>query len=396
MQKDFWIEKLQSKRRHTRLKAIKKLAKDWTFDWCDEIPETRNANVQFRTCYSGFDRMPAFVAYYAAKFSQPVFGMVDYASLAGAEELRLSCRMTGGVYFCGAEVSVRTAGGEKIRAMAFGVPRKLRKKFHAALAPYRAAHREYVLDLAGKINARLKKYGVHIEAKDAFLSLKKQKVYAERLLYGKFAEAVIEKYATGEKILAFLDEAGVELTEEMRLTLADRANSLYENDLAYALFCGLKIRRPEEKAFSLKEFASLCGKFGAICSAEASGADPAVLDELAAEGATSATIAMSDDEKTLSDFYDACFARDLIPLARTVIDHSRKKIDSYFGNEELARKYRETTLAIVGHEISASIRGEDGIFGEEGGEGASSLADRVRLYSRIGSKGGMYKLEKRK
>ena len=79
-----------------------------------------------------------------------------------------------------------------------------------------------------------------------------------------------------------------------------------------------------------------------------------------------------------------------------MIDHSRKKIDSYFGNEELARKYRETTLAIVGHEISASIRGEDGIFGEEGGEGASSLADRVRLYSRIGSKGGMYKLEKRK
>ena len=214
MQKDFWIEKLQSKRRHTRLKAIRKLAKEWVFDWCDEIPETRNANVQFRTCYSGFDRMPAFVAYYAAKFSQPVFGMVDYASLAGAEELRLSCRMTGGVYFCGAEVSVRTAGGEKIRAMAFGVPRKLRKKFHAALAPYRAAHREYVLDLAGKINARLKKYGVHIEAKDAFLSLKKQKVYAERLLYGKFAEAVIEKYATGEKILAFLDEAGVELTED--------------------------------------------------------------------------------------------------------------------------------------------------------------------------------------
>ena len=388
MQKDLWIEKLQSKRRHTRVKAIRKLAKAGAFEHYDEIPETRNVNVQFRTCYSGFDRMPAFVAYYAAKFSQPVFGMVDYASLAGAEELRLSCRETGGVYFCGAEVYVKTAGGEKIRATAFGVPRKLRKKFHAALAPYRDAHRDYVLDLAGKINARLKKYGVHIDEKNAFLPMKKQKVYGERLLYGKFAEAAIEKYATGEEILAFLDEAGAELTEEMRLALADKANPLYENDLAYALYRGLKIRRPEEKSFSLKDFASLCGKFGAICSAEVSCADPAVLNELAAEGVTSATLALTDAEKLLSDFYDACFAGNLIPLARTVIDHSRRKIDSYFGNEELSRKYRETALAIVGHEISASIRGEDGIFGEERGEGASSLAGRVRLYSRIGSKGG--------
>lgn len=386
MNQDLWIGKLKSKYRFVRLKSVGRLSENG--GECEDLPELRNLNVQFRTRYTGYDRTPSFVAYYASKFSLPVFGVTDYASFAGAEELRLACRTTGGVYFCGAEAEVSAASGEKVRALALAVPHGNAKGFHATLAPCRDAKKEYVLAYADKFNSRLKKYGIRIEARDIPSSFGGEKIYTDRLLYGALARAVMEKYSEGEEILAFLEETGAELSEPVRLELSDRANPLYENDLSYALYHGLKVRPPEQKFMPLADFAALCDEYGAICSVVTDGRSPSFLDGIRKEGARSATVGLAGtDAATLTSFYDECLSRGMIPLARTVVDGARKKLNEDFPDAGLSRKYRETVLAVVGHEISTSIRGEDGIFDGIDPTDSAALAEKIRLFSRIGSKG---------
>ena len=66
--------------------------------------------------------------------------------------------------------------------------------------------------------------------------------------------------------------------------------------------------------------------------------------------ARSATVGLAGtDAATLTSFYDECLSRGMIPLARTVVDGARKKLNEDFPDAGLSRKYRETVLAVVGH-----------------------------------------------
>ena len=86
-------------------------------------------------------------------------------------------------------------------------------------------------------------------------------------------------------------------------------------------------------------------------------------------------------------FYDKCIAAGIIPLARMVCDYPKKKLVCEFADEKTAEAYRETTFAVIGHEISSSLDIADGLFSDRSIENTPDLKDRLRLFSRIGLKG---------
>ena len=70
-----------------------------------------------------------------------------------------------------------------------------------------------------------------------------------------------------------------------------------------------------------------------------------------------------------------------------VCDYPKKKLVHEFKDEKTAELFRETTFAVIGHEITASLNVKDGMFSERSTENTPDLKDRIRLFSRIGLKG---------
>lgn len=93
------------------------------------------------------------------------------------------------------------------------------------------------------------------------------------------------------------------------------------------------------------------------------------------------------DDFDARTFYDKCIAANILPIARMVCDYPKKKLVREFGDEETASLYRETTFAVIGHEISSSLDPCDGMFSGITLEHTPSLKERIRLFSRIGLKG---------
>jgi hypothetical protein len=114
------------------------------------------------------------------------------------------------------------------------------------------------------------------------------------------------------------------------------------------------------------------------------------LDEFLAEvkalGLNSATAEFSSNQEFMREFYDKCMAQGILPIIRTLVAHPRKRLDGTFEDQELAKKYKDNALCIVGHEISSSINQEDGMFSSKTLEQFPTLEERIKLYSRVGTK----------
>lgn len=386
MQNEQLVAKLNDKRLKARLKALKALSLNeettqTTYD------EDRNINYVFRTVYSCFDRTPSLAVYYTNKFGMPLTAIVDYASLSSAEELIKAEKITGGLYYCGAEVAVKTKEGKRIILSAVGVPHKNVKAFNDELSCYRNKRLAYTNALREKLNARFKKYSISLPY--AFWSLfGRIKTTSLEDLYVNLANNVMQKYATGKEIVDFLlNDLKLELSEEDLKKLEDVSSTLYVFDLAYALKNKLSIKHPEEELNTAEHFLSLCNKYGAISSATYKGGD---LDEFLKEvkllGVNSVTAEFSSDQAFMSEFYEKGLNLGLLPIVRTLVAHPRKRLDGKFEDLELAKKYKDNALCIVGHEISSSINSEDGMFSENTIKQFPTLEERIKLYSRVGTK----------
>ncbi|MBR2336727.1 MAG: hypothetical protein IKA61_02150 [Clostridia bacterium] len=386
MQNEQLVAKLNDKRLRVRLKALKTLCLDESFS-NTPYGEDRNINYVFRTVYSCFDRTPSLAVYYTKKFSMPLTAIVDYASLSSAEELIKAEKLTGGLYYCGAEVAVKIAEDKRIILSAVGVPHKNVKAFNDDLSSYRAKRLAFTNALREKLNARFKKHSISLPY--AFWSLfGKIKTTSLEDLYVNLASEVMKKYQSGKDVTEFLlNDLKIELTEEELKKLEDSSSTLYVFDLAYALKNKLVIKQPVEDLNTASDFIALCKKHGAMSSATYKGGD---LDEFLKEvkqlGINSATAEFSNDQAFMRDFYDKCLSLGVLPVIRTLVAHPRKRLDGSFEDLELAKKYKDNALCIVGHEISASINPEDGMFSRKTVEQFPSLEERIKLYSRVGTK----------
>ncbi|MBR2385198.1 MAG: hypothetical protein IKA99_06315 [Clostridia bacterium] len=386
MQNEQLVAKLNDRRLRVRLKALKTISLNET-STKTHYDANRNINYVYRTVYSCFDRTPSLAVYYTKKFGMPLTAIVDYASLSSAEELIKAEKIIGGLYYCGAEVAVQTKDGKRIILSAVGIPHKNVKAFNEDLSSYRNKRLAFTNSLREKLNARFKKYNISLPY--AFWSLfGTVKTTSIEDLYVNLATNVMQKYQTGEAITSFLlNDLGLSLSEEDLKKLEDSSSTLYVFDLAYALKNKLVIKQPEESLNKAEDFIGLCNKYGAISSATFKGGN---LDEFLAEvkslGLNSATAEFSNDQAFMQEFYDKCMTLDILPIVRTLVAHPRKRLDGTFEDLELAKKYKDNALCLVGHEISSSINPEDGMFSQKTIEQFPTLEERIKLYSRVGTK----------
>ncbi|MBQ7374060.1 MAG: hypothetical protein IJW64_05830 [Clostridia bacterium] len=387
MQNEQLVAKLNDKRMKTRLKALKALTQDGETQTL-AFEKDSNINCVFRTVYSCFDRSPSLAVYYTYKFGMPLTGLVDYASLSSAEELIKAEKFAGGTYYCGAEVAVKSPKGERIVLSAVGIPHKNVKAFNDDLAPYRSQRLAFTNALREKLNSKFKKYSISLPY--AFWSLfGAVKTTSVEDLYVNLASKIVEKFKTADLINKFLiEDLGFEFLEDESKKLSDETSTLYLFDLSYALKNKLKIKLPEEQLHTAEHFLSLCEKYGAISSATFKGGDlDEFLSNLKALNINSATAEFSaNDQGFMQEFYDKCMQNGILPFVRTLVSHPRKKPDNKFTDVELAVKFNDTASCIVGHEISSSINPEDGMFTKTTAERFPSLEERIKLYSRVGTK----------
>ncbi|MBE5742451.1 MAG: hypothetical protein E7360_03915 [Clostridiales bacterium] len=386
MQNEQLVAKLKDKRLRVRLKSLKALLLN---SGKEENPIERdnkaNVNNVFRTVYSCFDRTATFSVYYANKFDMPLTAVVDYASLSSAEELIKAEKLTGGLYYVGAEVYAKNGDNQKVVMSAIGVPHSNIKSFNDELATYRNNRLAYTNSLREKLNSKFKKYSLSLPV-DFWSFFGAIKTTSLEDLYVNLADKIIKKFISGDKIIEFLsNELGFELTEDETKKLEDVSNLLYVVDLAYALFNHLKIKLPDENLKNAIHFISLCQKYGAISSLIYRGGDlNAFIETAKSLKVNSATMPFTKATEPLMDeFYDKCLDNGILPLVRTVISHPRHLMDGVFKDEETAKKFNETAYCVVGHEISSSINPDDGMFTDSTSKKFPTLEERIKIFSRI-------------
>lgn len=246
MQDEQLVSNLRNKGRFSRLSALKKLAASEDF----KPEQNRKANFNFhcRTEYSCFGSTPSLEAYRLMKNGFPAVAIVDYASLSGAKELMKAEKILGGLYYIGAETDVEDEKGAPVRMISMGIPHKNVKAFNFDLFFYRKIQNDFTDQLLGKLNSRLKKYGITVSTppRSFFKTTSTEDVFV------CLADAIIEKFRTADKITAFItQDLGISLSEYDEKRLEDTANVYYEIDLAATLFFNYKMKLPPRK---LKKF----------------------------------------------------------------------------------------------------------------------------------------------
>ena len=389
MQKEQLVSKLMDKRMRIRLKALKELTADETDATQTKLPAENFINYAYRTVYSCFDRTASLAVYYSEKFSCPLTAIIDYASLASVDELVKAQKIVGGLYYSGAEVKVKGPSGKKISLIALAVPHQNAKAFNDELGAFRNKRLAYTNALREKLNVRFKKYSITLPY--AFWSFfGAVKTTSTEDLYVNLANCIIEKFKTGESILNFLtSELKFELSDDEVKKLYDETSTLYLYDLAYCLYVNLKIKEPDIELGKWNDFIALSNKYGAISSLIYKYGDLDEFISLAKEiGAMAGVMEFNgQNQAIMQEFYDKCLSVGILPIVKSTVGHPRTKLDLNFNDEELAIKYKETTLCLVGHEISSSISVEDGMFSPSTISRFPTLEERIKLYSRVGSKG---------
>lgn len=387
---DNLIENLSSAKSKKRIRAFKKLMTSSDFI-AEPLPENRNLNVQVRTIYSGAERTPALTVYNAKRLSLPMVAIVDNSSLKAAEELHKTAEPIDVAFYGGAEVSVALDNSTRIGAIALGIPYKQAKRFDEDLSDYRRLKLNYIKKTADKLNSLFKRFGIKISRTEKE-NVAKSDFDGVGSIYSLLADEIMKKYATADEIMKLLtDKLKLNLDESFIAALKDVSNSLYKEDLAKALEESLDLKSEPEKCKSYKHFISLTLASGGIPSAVYSGNEAgaeAFIKKVADLGFLSVTV-NHGNEALANTVYEKCIENDMLPLCRILIDYSRNKADLDFENTDLAVKFNECAYAVVGHEICTAINFFDGLFSKENVKTIPGIADRIRLYSRIGAKGSI-------
>lgn len=382
MQNEKLVEILGKKRKKARIKAISVFAKEHYSGQFD-APANSGFHFAFRSNYSGADKSPSLCVYHAKKFGLPVAAIADFCSLKGVAEFYKAEDALGGVYFCGTEVPV-DALGEKRSLLAVGIPHGSEKRFDKDLKPFY----EHRVAKAKRTFAYLTKKGAAFGIKTDEKAAKK--IISEDRAFLVFAENAVASLKEESAVRAFLENAfGADNGDGKLDVLSDFSNPLYISDLAEITASLIPEGEIRETLENYSRFSLLADKYNSVCLLvyKGEGAETAA-DTAAALGAKGVAIDPEKfGEKRAAEVYAACEKADMIAVALTTVSSPRKKFDFAFSDEGLAKKFLLNSLAIAGHEISASINPADGLFSPSQSAKTASFAEKIRLFSRIGSKG---------
>lgn len=379
MQKEQLIDNLNCRGSRKRLNALTNLCKNDE----DDAPARSSDTAQFRSVYTGFSFTPSMCAYKAKQTGVSVAGLVDYASLKGADEFSKALKITGVAGYIGVGINSRVKG-MRIALQAIGVPHKNIKALHKNLADARnlkAAHVNRQRELINKKTDNLRFY------LPPELLLFKNRTQSAENLYNALATKITDRYKSGDEVVAYLTgELSFDLSEDRKSKLADRANPLYKYDLAETLRAYLGVKDLPEKTMRAEDFVSVCDAAGAISVAVYNAAPLNEFLGACKKIGVKAVCIEPDRENagvTPAEFYDRAFAEGFLPLSRKVIDRPRKKPIDANPSKDVADKYLESSLAVCGHEIAASISQSDGLFSEKTVSSLPDFAARIKLFSKI-------------
>lgn len=379
MQSEQLVENLQSAFLSKRVAAIKALS-------AENRPSDENdlscVSAHYRTVYSGFDYTPSMAAYKALHGGVLAAAVIDYASLSGAKEFASACKTANVAYYIGTGVKTDVEG-RRLNLLALGVPISSVKAMHKSLAEARALKAKRVNFLRESINAKCGKFRLYLPP--TLKILKKAKADSAENLYKALAEKIARAYDDEEAVKTFLTEKlGFTLSGEDGEKLSDKSSALYLSDLAAVLREGLGFKDMREKVASAQEFVSSAKKFGAIPTAVYDGS---VTDEFLSRvkklGVKCVCIEYDKHPVNLREFYDKAISAGILPLARKVMDRPRKKVVQPQTDEETFALYKECSLALCGHQISADVSLADGLFGEKTINSLPDLKARIKLFSKI-------------
>ncbi len=204
-------------------------------------------NNHIHTTFSFSPYSPAAAVYAARAEGLCTAGIVDHDSIAGAREFLAAAKLVGIPVTIGMECRASMEGtlleGRRTNnpdqdgvsyVTLQGVPHKEIEKLNDWFAPYREKRNERTAKMCANINALLGAYGIKLDFEKDVLPLSEYKNgggVTERHLMMALSKAMIKTQGKGESLIAFLEKAGLSLSEKQKNMLRDQAYPFYEYDL---------------------------------------------------------------------------------------------------------------------------------------------------------------------
>ncbi|MCL1951695.1 MAG: PHP domain-containing protein [Oscillospiraceae bacterium] len=404
--------------RETRLQALQTLV----------ASEPRPApggwvNNHIHTCYSFSPYSPSAAVYYARKAGLDTAGIMDHDSVGGCAEFLRAGDIAGMPVTTGFELRVRMDAtpfrGRTLNSpdqpsiayvAAHGIPHQKYAACEAFLAPRRELRNLRNRRMVEKLNSLLAGLGLTLDFDRDILPLSRYQdggSVTERHILCGLSNAILANYGPGEAVIAFLrDRLEIPLSEKVAGYLRDSANPHYLYDLLGALKSGLLPRfyiDATDECPDVREFLRFAREIGAIAAyaylgdvadsptgdKKAQAFEDSFLEELCGflrqSGFQAVTYMPSRNTMgQLRRVMALCEAHGLFQISGEDINTSRQSFICPTLAQPAFRHLNTATWVLIGHELAASRRLEDGMFSEETVRKYPSLAERIPNFEAIG------------
>ena len=389
-------------------------------------------NNHIHTCYSFSPYSPSAAVYYARKAGLVTAGIMDHDSVGGCAEFAQAGAIAGMPVTTGFELRVRmdatpfrgrTLNSPDQQSIAYvaahGIPHQKYAACEAFLAPRRQLRNERNRQMVERLNSllagRARPDGVRSLALDFDNDILPLSRYqdggsvTERHILCGLSKVVIEKYGPGEPAIAFLqDQMGIPLSEKAQACLRDAGNPHYLYDLIGALKSGLLPRfyiDATDECPDVHEFLRFIDDIGAIAAyaylgdvtdsitgdKKAQAFEDSCLEALFGflkqSGFHAVTYMPSRNTmEQLRRVMTLCEAHELFQISGEDINTSRQSFLCPALAQPAFRHLNTAAWVLIGHEVLAGQRIENGMFSEETVLKCPSLAQRIPIFEAAGKR----------
>ncbi len=419
-----FIKKLNNRNKFNRLEAVKAIASLIEKGEISRI-ESKEVNNHVHTIYSFSPYSPSSAAFFAWKAGLQTIGIMDHDSIAGGEEMKLSCKMLGLASTVGCEIRVnfdhtklegRQLNSPDSKNIAYIAIHGISSRQFASTSHFlrpiheRRNHRNRLM--VDRMNQLMADYDIEkIDYQKDIYSLSQAGEggsITERHLLFALANKIIKKNGKGERLLYFLKkQLKIDIPEKIVHYLMDESNNNYIYDLVGILKSSymeeIYIEPNKEECVSVYEAIHFAHSIDAIPAYAYLGDvlesptgdkksqkfEDDYLDELFDEikriGFKAVTyMPPRNTLQQLQRLQRLCHQHNLMEISGVDINHPRQ---SFNCPEILKPQFHhlvDMTWALITHEKLAHLNSIYALFHQENPLRDQPLIERLQIYSAIG------------
>lgn len=415
------INNLNNKNVRKRLKNLKKIKKLEKKD-ASLIPKPRefDANNHIHTFYSFSPYSPTQAVFKAYNCGLITMGIIDHDSVGGVREFIKAAEIAGCKCTVGFEVRVklkvkgfegRTINNPDQADCAYftvhGIPHQnidKAKEFLAAITAERNIRNRLMVD---KINKSFGAYGIAVSYDEVvnLSMLKEGGSVTERHILFALSKKIANVKGRGEKVLEFIKELNIRVSETVAARLKDVNNIFYEYDLLGVLKSDARFFYidADKELVTLERLVEFCKEIGAITAYAYLGdietsvtgdkrsqkfedgfLEP-LLIQLKESGVNAvAYMPTRNTEAQLKRLQALCAKYGFFEISGEDINSPRQRFECDKLKEEMFLKLTDSTYALIGHEKTATENIEEGMFSESIINKFPDINERVKLFAEIG------------